>query len=155
MAKRGPKTKLTPEVQEAIVAAIRSGNYACVACEYGGITTQTYYRWLRQGEEAKSGRYRNFYLAIKKAEADAEVRIVAYWQKQIPENWQAARDFLERRFPERWRKQYTQEVTGKDGGPVEVTEVKRELLDKVNRLIDGRQQGGQDDPEPPTFGTSQ
>jgi len=30
------------------------------------------------------------------------VTIVAQWRKQIPENWQAARDFLARRFPEHW-----------------------------------------------------
>jgi hypothetical protein len=30
------------------------------------------------------------------------MRLVALWQQHIPENWQAARDFLERRFPQRW-----------------------------------------------------
>ena len=46
-----------------------------------------------KGEEAKSGKYREFMDAIKKAEYEAEVRLVAMWQKHMPENWQAKATF--------------------------------------------------------------
>lgn len=98
----GQPTKLNPETQRRICDAISAGNYYEAACAYGGVTYQTLLNWLSRGEAARSGIYFDFFCAVKKAEADAEVAVVAQWRKQIPENWQAARDFLARRFPRRW-----------------------------------------------------
>ena len=98
----GRRTKLTPEVQEKVVSAIRAGNYAYVAAEYAGISSATFYSWLQQGNEAKRGVYREFLEAVKKAESEAEVRAVAIIQKHMEGNWQAAMTYLERKFPDRW-----------------------------------------------------
>ena len=98
----GRPTKLTPEVQEKIVSAIRAGNYASVAAEYAGISESTFYSWLRRGREAKSGRFPEFLQAVKRAEKEAEVRAVAIIQKHMDNNWQAAMTYLERKFPQRW-----------------------------------------------------
>jgi len=76
---------------------------------------------MERGENAKSGQYLQFFHAVKEAEAEAERRMVEMWVAQIPENWQAARDFLERRFPDRWSRRERLENTGAGGGPVEVT----------------------------------
>ena len=46
--------------------------------------------------------YITFFHALKKAEAEAEARVVALWQRQIPQDWKAAATFLERRYPDRW-----------------------------------------------------
>jgi hypothetical protein len=100
--KPGRPSKLTPELQEKIVTAIRAGNYAEIAAGYAGIGTTTYYRWMQQGEEQSSGRYREFREAVKAAEGEAEIRAVAMVQKQMPEHWQAAMTYLERKFPARW-----------------------------------------------------
>lgn len=97
----GRPTKLTPECQARIVEAVAAGNYYEAACSYGGIDRVTFDRWMKRGDR-EPGPYRVFRNAIQDAEARAEVRIVAQWQAQIPDNWQAARDFLARRFPERW-----------------------------------------------------
>lgn len=102
MSKGGRPTKLTPEVQEKICNAIRAGNYYEAACAYAGIGYSTFRTWMIKGEKARSGKYREFVEAIKKAEYEAEVRLVAQWQKHMPENWQAIATFLERRYPERW-----------------------------------------------------
>jgi hypothetical protein len=40
--------------------------------------------WL-EVKKQKSGKYREFIEAIKKAEYEAEVRMVAMWQKHMPE----------------------------------------------------------------------
>ena len=98
----GRRTKLTPEVQEKVVSAIRAGNYANVAAEYAGIGERTFYRWLQRGQAAKRGIYRQFWQAVKKAEREAEVRAVAIIQKHMEDNWQAAMTYLERKFPDRW-----------------------------------------------------
>jgi transposase len=98
----GRRTKLTPEVHEKIVSAIRAGNYARVAAEYAGVGERTFYRWLQRGQEAQRGIYRQFWQAVKKAEREAEVRAVAIIQKHMEDNWQAAMTYLERKYPDRW-----------------------------------------------------
>ena len=54
--------------------------------------------------------------AIKRAEHEAEVRMVAQWQKHMPDNWQAIATFLERRYSDRWgRKRLDIEHSGEIG----------------------------------------
>jgi hypothetical protein len=102
MSKGGRPSNLTPEVQEKIVTAIRAGNYAQVAAVYAGITERTYYRWMELGEQARGGRYLQFFQAVKAAEGEAEVRAVAIIQKKMPDDWRAAMAYLERKHPKRW-----------------------------------------------------
>ena len=114
----GRPSKLTPEVQEKICQAIRAGNYYEAASDYAGIDYSTFRRWMVKGEKAESGKYHEFCKAIKRAEHEAEVRLVAMWQKHMPDNWQAIATFLERRWPDRWgrrmdvRQDIKQEVQG-------------------------------------------
>jgi transposase len=86
----GRPTKLTPEVQERIVTALRAGNYRETASRHAGISYMTFRRWEMKGE------------AIKKAEADAEVRDLELISKAAEEQWQAAAWKLERKYPQRW-----------------------------------------------------
>ncbi len=96
------RTKLTPELQEALVQAIRAGNYAAVAVQYAGISRSTFYRWMQRGQRAKSGLYCEFFEAIRRAESQAEVRAVAILQGHMKDSWRAAMTFLERKYPDRW-----------------------------------------------------
>ena len=57
---------------------------------------------MQKGETAKSGKFREFFEAVTRAEYEVEVRMVALWQKHMPEDYRAIRDFLERRYPDRW-----------------------------------------------------
>ncbi len=98
----GRPSKLTPEIQEKILSAIRVGNYAHVAAAYAGLSERTFYRWIQRGQRARTGPYRQFCDAIEVAEREAEVRAVAILQKHMEESWQAASTFLSRRYPERW-----------------------------------------------------
>ena len=102
--------KLTPEVQNRICDAISAGNYRESACQYGGIDGATFYRWLgaAKGRRAVSRISRR----RRAAEVAAEVRVVAQWQQHMPGDWRACRDFLARRFPERWSEKRRHEATG-------------------------------------------
>jgi transposase len=115
----GRPTKLTPEVQKRICDAIKAGNYYEAAAAYADVDYRTFRNWMERGEKAGSGIYFQFFQSVARAEAEAEVRIVAQWQQQIPENWAAARDFLARRHPERWGPKEKREVSGPEGGPIE------------------------------------
>ena len=98
----GQPTKLTPETQKKLCDAISAGNYLVAACGYADVSYGTFALWMRLGRKARKGKYFKFFKAVRKAETDAEVTVVAQWRKLIPSSWQAARDFLARRYPERW-----------------------------------------------------
>ena len=112
----GRPTKLTPAVQEQVVKALAAGNYFETACAYAGIDRMTGLEWIRRGEGRMRNRaanevYAEFADAVRKASTDAEVRTVANWQKAVPEDWRAAKDFLARRYPTRWQERKTLSVS--------------------------------------------
>lgn len=131
------QSKLTPETQKKIVSAISEGNYLETAAAIGGVSTTTFFRWLQEGEQAAAGLKREFWEAVKKAEAEAEALRVSRISKAGKDgNWQADAWYLERRYPERWGKRIQQEVTGKDGGPLEYVQRVQELSDsELERII--------------------
>lgn len=81
----GRPTKLTPEVQEVIVSAIRAGNYIETAAALAGISKDALYDWLKKGNDpygfAKARIYREFADAVKKAVAESEERDLAIIQR--------------------------------------------------------------------------
>lgn len=98
----GRPTKLNKETTGKIIEAIRAGSYYEPACRAAGIHYSTFRRWLERGEKAKSGRYHEFREQVTRAEAESEIAIVEMWKDQMPRDWRACRDFLARRFPQRW-----------------------------------------------------
>lgn len=114
----GRPTKLTPEVQDRIIQALKAGNYVETAAEYAGIGKTTFYRWMEQGKQASRGIYREFRDAVMRARAEAEARNVAIIQKAAPDDWRAAAWWLERAFPDRWGPRQKLEHSGPEGGPI-------------------------------------
>lgn len=98
----GRPSKLTPEVQTKIVKVLADGGHYVTAATVAGVEYTTFRNWMLRGAQAHSGQYFDFLNAVKAAEAQAEAEAVAAWKSAIPDSWQAARDFLARRFPERW-----------------------------------------------------
>ena len=102
----GRPSKLTPEVQRILCGALRTGNYVENAVIYAGISKSTFYSWLAKGDADRLAGLTTilseFSDAIKKADVDAEVRVIAQWQQHMGENWQACAEFASRRWPERW-----------------------------------------------------
>lgn len=139
----GRPCKLTSAVQECIVAAIRAGAYREIAARLANIHKATLYRWLEEGREAKTGKKRDFYEAVKKAEAEWEqeqveaIREIAEGGQLLsrtttekkngdtvtqemltrPE-WTARAWLLERKAYERWGKKERVELTGDEARPV-------------------------------------
>lgn len=104
-------TLLTPEVQVAIVEAIRKGHYRETAANLAGITRRTISNWEQRGEAGEAP-YAEFFLAIKRAEAEAEDALLDQIRTAQPavsgpggagaDLWQAKAWVMERRWPSRW-----------------------------------------------------
>ncbi len=100
--KRGRPTKLTEKTIERLTQALRIGATRESACAYAGIDYSTFCKWMKKGESARSGRFFDFFQAVRRAELEAELACIRAWTAKIPDDWRAAKEFLERRFPERW-----------------------------------------------------
>lgn len=125
----GRRTKLSPDVQAKIVRAIKAGNYAEVAARHAGIDISTYMRWKVKGEEGRKP-YREFCAAIADAEAHAQQRAVGIITKAMPGDWKAAAWFLERKYTAQWSKYERHVLTGKDGGPIQTSDITEADLDQ-------------------------
>jgi hypothetical protein len=111
-------TKLTPGIRQKICKAIAAGNFYEAACRSANVHFATFRRWMVRGRDESSGQYREFREAVHMAQSAAETAIVAGWRKHVSRDWRAARDFLARRFSDRWGPKDKHEVTGAKGGPL-------------------------------------
>lgn len=93
-------TKLTPETTSKIVEAISIGATYKLACDYANIAYNTFNEWMKAGEQEETGKKREFYDAVTRAEGAAAVRLLAKIEAAAKEDWRAAAWKLERRYPQ-------------------------------------------------------
>lgn len=121
-------TKLTPELQDKIIAAIRAGNYLETAAASAGIQKETFYDWLRKGARHKKGdksteAFKSFSDAVMKAMAESEaVAIAAIHQAGMP------RDVTKTRTVRKQLIENGKPVYDENGKPVFTTETITEVV---------------------------
>lgn len=91
--------KLTPAIQDKVVAALRIGAPLNVAAAYAGVVESTFKLWMRNGRSGVAPVYVRFIEAIDLAVADGKMRDLARIDKGADVDWKAAAWKLERRFP--------------------------------------------------------
>jgi hypothetical protein len=97
-----PTSRFTPELANEIIELVRQGNYLETATAACGVPVHRVREWMRQGARQKRGKYKDFSVAIKKAEAQAEGAAVVAIRAHGGRTWQALAWYLERKFPGRW-----------------------------------------------------
>ena len=75
MAQGGRKTKLTDDVIVAIVEVFEKGLPFITAARRANIAKETLRRWLKRGEAAKTGKYRQLYEQVEEART-------SFWEAQ-------------------------------------------------------------------------
>jgi len=129
------KSKLTPELQAEMVQLFSTGVTIKTACDYVGISQQTYNNWMRKGEGAKSGACFDFFHGIKKAQAIPLTESIAIVRKAARPlfkdvydeqgqvigrelvnggSWQAAAWILERKDPKNYARRTYHKIEGLD-----------------------------------------
>lgn len=131
----GRPSKLTPQVQERLLHAVRLGLDKTLCCKYAGISVESLRQWQLRGERghAKDAPYVEFLAAFTRAEAETAARWAAVIEKavvgdakaNVPPDWRAAAWKLERRYPAAFGKSAV-EVTGAEGGPLEIVIVEEQ-----------------------------
>ena len=102
MKVKGRKSKLTPELIVKISTEIENGSYQKVAARKCGVGESTFYAWMEKAEAGVGGQFQELMEAVKNASAVAESRAIQ--TILADDSWQSKAWFLERRFPERWRR---------------------------------------------------
>jgi hypothetical protein len=136
----GRPTKLTPEIQEIIVDAIRRGSFDHVAATAAGIGKSTFMRWLAAGGRG-SPLYVEFHEAVSRARAEARISAEARVHAENPLAWLRYGPGRERPGEAGWTDAQRMELTGKDGGPIQQSQV-------VIYLPDNGRDGHGGDPTP-------
>lgn len=125
----GRKLKLTPERIEMLCNALSVGVPRETACKAAGIGKSTFYRWMERGEAGRRGRFRELWEAVQAAETQAEMTAMETWRNGMLTDWRAAKEFLERRFPEKYALP-KDTGAGLNQGPREVYVVREDQLDE-------------------------
>jgi hypothetical protein len=68
------RIRLTPALEQLILAGIRAGGFAQISAEAAGIGRETFERWLRIGQRNKKQPYRSFFEKVRQAVAQARLR---------------------------------------------------------------------------------
>lgn len=118
-------TKFTRETVEKLLRAIRMGAPYELACAHAGIHYDTFNEW-QQGrfprglDEDQKLLKSEFSELLMRAQGDSSVRALSTIQQAMAQgNADIALKLLERRWPEHFGVR-RMEITGKDGGPVQI-----------------------------------
>lgn len=80
--------KLTPEIQQHIVAFLRAGGFPEVAAEAAGVPRAVFESWLSRGEaEGARPPYRGFAIAVRQAMAQARLGAEVEARNARPLDW--------------------------------------------------------------------
>lgn len=148
----GRPSALTGRVADDICQRLRSGSPKGHAARSVGIGESTLLLWLQWGRAARvcdvvgcaaghHGPYRTqpaepgityleFLEAVERAESDAVILAQTTWSAAWKGDWRAAMAWLQARHPAEYKPKDRVELTGADGGPLEVA------LTARGRLID-------------------
>jgi hypothetical protein len=94
-------SKLTPDLCDRICTGVAKGLFPKEAAKLAGVHAKTFESWLKKGAQ-RIEPFATLVAAIEQSEAALEAHLTAAFLAGSGESWQAARDLLERRFPDRW-----------------------------------------------------
>jgi len=137
---------LTPETTEGVANLIRAGNVPLRAAMAKGVPRSTWYSWLARGRVAAARRKDDLDIVdserpflelldgVERAESESQVIAISHLQKAMPSTPTAVLAFLERRFPREWSRTERHQLTGADGGAVQVEDFRGRLAERADRI---------------------
>jgi len=147
-------TLCTPDLIDKFIGYIIAGNYIETAAKACGIDKTSVYDWMRKGRDHYEGKdnkpvkarepFLTFVKRLDEAQAIAEMYDIQTIRKASHIRWEAAAWRLERKFPKRWGRKRL-EITGADGGPIQVIEVGKPMdLISQTQVVDDTDEFGED-----------
>jgi transposase-like protein len=126
--------KYSAEVHKIIVDALADGNYRRTAAALAGITEDTLRNWLDAADEGNE-ELAQFAADVRAAETSAEAELVKVVKASAIEDWHAAAWILTHRHAGQWGNSTKTEITGANGGPLQLQDVTKLSDDELERRI--------------------
>jgi len=150
--KRGRKTLLNADRLNAITTMLRAGAYIDDSCKSVGISTTSFFNWIARGKVQRERQaaglqtqpdeipFLEFLEAIEIADAEGIIGHVMNIDNAAKNGaWQASAWILERKQPKKWGRSDRTEISGPEGGAIQINVSTEELERKVNRILEQRQ----------------
>jgi hypothetical protein len=138
--------EITSDITDGVANLIRAGNVPVRAAMAKGVPRSTWYSWLARGRVAAVRRKDDLGIpkterpflelvdAVERAESESQIIAISHLQKAMPSTPTAVLAFLERRFPREWSRTERHELTGADGGAVQVEDFRGRLAERADRI---------------------
>lgn len=115
--------KLDPDMHCKMVMMAAKGGTNNIIAKANLIHPDTIQMWFRKGKEEpeKHPHYAHLYNEVERVRAELAVemsaRIVEAANSGLPNTWQAAATYLERRYPDDWSRNERRQIEGDDSRP--------------------------------------
>jgi hypothetical protein len=138
--------ELTPEIVEGIANLVRAGNIPLRAAIAKGVPRSTWYSWLARGRAGAGRRHEglevpeteNVFIelveAVERAESESQIILVNSGTNALPPNPRGALAMRARRWPREWSRTERHELSGPEGGPVQVEDYRARLSERADSL---------------------
>ena len=150
--KPGRHTLLNKDRQNAITTMLKAGSYVEDACRAVGITTTTFYNWIQRGNiqrerqgaglpiEPNEAPFLEFLDTIEIADAEGMVSHLMNRDNAAKNGaWQASAWILERKQPKKWGRYDRTEISGPNGGAIQINVTTEELERKISHILKTRE----------------
>ncbi len=139
-ARKGQKNSCTPEAMAVIIGALKMGATYKLACDAAGIAQSTLFDWISQGEaDPENSPYREIPKLVKQASAFRAGKALARIDRAGEHDWRAEEFILKYRYNEHFQLHKAVEITGRDGGPVQLdvaVQALEMLKEQVSKMQD-------------------
>lgn len=100
--RRGRPSKLTPKVRRIIFESLARGNYLSTAADLARVSRQQVHEWVARGEREVAGLYHDFAVGLRQVLGGVEDNLVGVFQAGAENDPQIAKEFLARRWAQKW-----------------------------------------------------
>jgi len=122
----GAPTKKTEERVNLLFDEMCIHGIVKIACDFAGISTETYYTWCREDE--------GFLMKMQRAKSVRARNMIGKAQEETNGPWR----MLQSIYPDIFRERTSTEVSGLQGGPVEYANLSDEELERRQKEITDR-----------------
>ena len=136
-----PQTKLTSDLLAAFCAHLRNGLFRRAAAGLCRIDEHTVSRWYHRGASETRGIYRDFHVAVNRAEAEFMQGATETLQAASTNNPKHVQWLLSRRFPELYGRRDNVESRSPEDQAGDTAALRELLLDRLGKFLP-------DEPEP-------
>ncbi|QSQ10767.1 hypothetical protein [Myxococcus landrumensis] len=129
------RTKLTHELIRAFCNHLRSGLFRRAAAGLVGVDEHSISRWYHRGASEPRGLYREFYVAVNRAEAEFMQGATETLQAASTTNPKHVQWLLSRRFPELYGRRDNVEAKSPEDQSADTAALRELLIDRLGKFL--------------------